>query len=270
MWLTAGLSLPTGKTKLDTSELKMASLVSQTAFNFKAPSFGQGISGNFGLVYAGTITRRLVVGVGASYNFKDTYEPININPVPEYNPGDEISTNLAFNYLTYSKETRISMDLTGTYFFKDEINGVEKYHSGARAIGLISYSIKSGKFNHLLQTRLRYHLPNTAYGTDTTEYQSSSQLEFQYSFSTPVNEWLNGTLVAEYKSYGADQTVIGGTLVETGKAGIFSFGGDAGFLVSDIFFPSVTVRYATGTIVYEGIQYDVSGIEAGVGLRISF
>jgi hypothetical protein len=273
VWLTAGINLPTGKTKLDTAKLlKMASLISQTAFNYKVPTFGQGLGGNFGLVYASTITRRLVLGIGSSYNYKSTYEPVNNNPRPnfKYNPGDEISTNLAFNFITYSKSARISMDLTATYFFKDKINDEEKYQSGSRVIGLISYSLKTGKINHLLQTRLRYHLPNKAFGIDTTEYKSSTQIETQYSLTTPLKDWLNGTIIGEYKLYSPDQTIIAGHLVETGKAGIVSFGGDAGFLFSDIFYPTISIRYSSGTIVYEGKSYNVSGIEAGVGIRISF
>ncbi len=270
VWLTLGLSLPTGETKLDPTELQMTSLVSQTAFNFKVPTFGQGVGGNFGLVYAGTITRRLVLGIGASYNFKGEYEPVNINPNPKYNPGDEISTNLAFNYLSYSKSARLSMDLTATYFFEDKINNVIKYQSGPRGIGLISYSLKMGKLNHLLQTRLRYRLANKVFGNDTTEYKSSTQIEGQYSLTMPLNDWVNGTVVGEYKSYSADQTVIAGQLVETGKAGIVSFGGDAGFLFSEILYPTISIRYSSGTIVYEGRSYSVSGIEAGVGVKISF
>jgi hypothetical protein len=272
VWLTAGLNLPTGKTKLDQTEVQMTSLISQTAFNYKVPTFGQGVNGNFGLVYAGTITRRLVLGVGASYNFRGAYEPINLsaNSNPKYNPGDEVSTNIAFNYISFSKIARVSMDLTVTYFFKDKIDNAEKYQSGSRGIGLISYSIKTGKFNHLLQTRLRYHLPNKAFGVDTTEYKSSTQIETQYSLSTPLNNWLNGTIIGEYKLYNADQTVIAGNLVETGKAGIVSFGGDAGFLFSDIFYPTISIRYSSGTFVYEGTSYNVSGIDAGVSIKILF
>lgn len=272
VWLTAGLSLPTGKTKLEQKELQMTTLISQTAFNYKVPTFGQGLSGNFGLVYAGTITRRMVLGIGASYNFKGEYEPINLNPSanPKYNPGDEISTNLAFNYITYSKSARLSMDVTATYFFKDKINDVIKYQSGSRAIGLISYSLKMGTFNHLLQTRMRYRLPNTRFEKDTTEYTSSTQIEGQYSLSTRLNDWLNGTIIGEYKLYSADQTIIAGNLVETGKAGIASLGGDAGFLFSDIIYPTVSIRYSIGSIMYEGKSYNVSGIEAGVGVKISF
>jgi len=270
VWLTAGLSLPTGKTKLDTSELKMTSLVSQTAFNYRVPTFGQGLGGNFGLVYAGMITRRLVLGIGVSYNYKGEYEPISFKPNPKYNPGDEISTNLAFNYLSYSKSARLSMDITGTYFFKDKINDLAKYQSGSRVIGLISYSLRTEKFSHLLQTRLRYRLANTVFGNDTTEYKSSTQIEGQYSLSRQVYDWLNGTIIVEYKSYSADQTIIAGNLVETGKASIVSIGGDAGFLFSDIVYPTVSIRYSSGTIVFEGKSYNVSGIEAGVGVKISF
>lgn len=272
VWLTGGLNLPTGKTKLDTTEIRMISLVSQPVFNYKAPTFGQGLNGNFGIVYAGTITRRLVLGIGASYNYKSEYEPVKLGGArnPKYNPGDEISTNLAFNYITYSKAYRISMDVTSTYFFEDKIDNVVKYQSGMKINGLLSYSLNLEKVSHLLQTRVRYHLPNKVLGNVNTEYQSSTQFEAQYSFTTLVNSWLKGTVIGEYKSYTADQTVVSLKIVETGKAGIISFGSDAGFLFSEFVYPTLSIRYSTGTFVYEGSLYDVSGIEAGIGIKITF
>ncbi len=271
-WLTGGLNLPTGKTKLDSIEIRMMSLVSQPAFNFKTPTFGQGFNGNLGIVYAGTITRRLVLGIGASYNFKSEYEPVDLggNRNPQYDPGDEVSTNLAFNYISYSKAARFSMDITSTYFFEDKIDDVEKYQSGLKVNGILSYSLNVEKNSHLLQTRIRYHLPNKVLGAVNTEYQASTQFEALYSFTTFVNTWLKGTLIGEYKSYTADQTVVSLKIVETGKAGIISFGGDAGFIFSDFIYPTVSIRYSSGAFVYEGASYDVSGIEAGIGIKISF
>jgi len=270
-WLTGGVSMPTGKTKLNTSQLQLAALISQTAFAYRVPTFGQGLSGNIAIVYAGTITRRMVVGLGASYYYKGMYEPVEAASKFEYDAGDEFSLNLGYDFITYSKIARISLDLTATYFFEDKLNGTTVFHSGPRMIGLAAYTIKTGSMNHLLQIRVRYRLPNTFYnGSTTTKYDATTQTEGLYSLSYPLNEWLLGTAVGELKMFTADQIPVAGVPIETGKAAIGSTGFDVTFLFSDFFYPTLNVRYALGNITLEGVSRDVQGVEAGLGVRIVF
>lgn len=271
LWLTAGGSIPTGKTKLSPSELSVTSLVSQTAFAFSVPTFGQGYSGNVALVYAGTITRRMVLGIGASYYFKGNYEPVQSSQKFDYNPGDEISLNLGYDFITYSKVARISFDITATYFLEDKLNGATIFHSGPRGIGLISYSLKDGDYNHHIQLRARYRLQNTYYrSTDTAKYKASTQLEGQYSLMYPLNNWLIGTGIGEIKYYTGDQIPFGTSVIETGAAQIVSLGGDFTFLFSDIVLPTLNLRYSFGTVRMDGKDKSVNGISLGLGLKISF
>lgn len=281
IWLTGGVSIPTGKTNLNASQLTVASFISQTAFAYHVPTFGQGFNGNLALVYAGTITRRMVVGIGASYYFKGKYEPIEAVQKIEYDAGDELSVNLGYDFITYSKAARISLDLTATYFLKDKItdnSGTRTiFQLGQRVIGLLAYSLRTENLNHLAQLRVRYRLPSTSYSTDTTEYNASTQFEGQYSLSYPVNEWLLGSAIVELKSYTPEQTLVSGIVVETGKAQITSFGFDATFLFSEIIVPTFSFRYSTGEITLEANNaigkskvHDVSGLLVGLGIRVSF
>jgi hypothetical protein len=271
IWLTGGVSVPTGKTKLGAQGLALTSLASQTAFAYKVPTFGQGLSGNVALVYAGTITRRMVLGIGLSYFYKGMYEPIDAVSKFEYDAGDEFSANLGYDFITFSKVARLSLDVTATYFLDDELNGKKVFKSGPRFIGLAAYSIKSGSMNHLLQIRSRYRLPNTFYSSDSVlKNKATLQLEGQYTLSYPLTEWLQGSGIIEYKTFGVDQVIVGLVPVETGKADIVSFGADGTFLFSSVIFPTVSFRYATGTVMMDERSRDVQGIEAGLSIRVLF
>ncbi len=271
IWLTGGVSVPTGKTKLTTPQLKLASLVSQTAFAYRVPTFGQGLSGNMAIVYAGTITRRMVLGIGVSYYYKGKYEPVEAASKFEYDAGDEISVNLGYDFITFSKVARLSFDMTATYFLDDQLNGTNVFRSGPRFIGLAAYSIKSGSMNHLVQLRSRYRLPNTFYNSGTaTKNEAALQMEGQYTLSYPVAEWLQGSAVGEVKNFASDQVLVGGVPIESGKAQIFSIGADGTFLFSSVIYPTLTLRYATGSVTMENKAKDVHGIEAGLMIRVIF
>jgi hypothetical protein len=271
IWLTGGVSVPTGKTKLTSAQLTLTSLVSQTAFAYRVPTFGQGLSGNLAVVYAGTITRRMVLGVGLSYFYKGKYEPVDAASKFEYDAGDEFSVNLGYDFITYSKVARLSLDMTATYFLDDQLNGKKVFRSGPRFIGLAAYSLKSGSMNHLVQIRSRYRLPNTFYSGETqTKYDATLQMEGQYTLSYPVAEWLQGSAVGEIKNFSSDQVPVGGVPIETGKAQIISAGVDGTFLFSSVIYPTVTLRFATGTVTMENRTKDVLGIDAGLMVRIVF
>lgn len=273
-WLSGGVSVPTGKTKLTSSELQLSSLVSQAAFAYRTPSVGQGLNGNLSLVYAGTITRRMVLGIGLSYYYKGTYDPVKAITL-SYDPGDEFSANLGFDYITFSKAARFSIDITGTYFLQDKAKDAVKqytvFQSGPRAIVVAAYSLKAGPSSHAVQLRFRYRQPNTFYSNNiATKYDAALQTEGLYSFSTPLAEWLQGSAVAEAKLFAADQVPIGGIPVETGKANIVSAGVDGTFLFSTVVMPTLSLRAASGTVTLENKVRSVTGLEAGLGVRVMF
>lgn len=273
-WFTGGLSFPTGKTSLTASELTLSKFISQSAFAYKVPTFGQGYGGNLGVAYATSFTRRLVFGVGTSYFYRGTFEPISLgagSTALEYNPGDEISVNTGIDYTTYSKSARFSVDITGTIFFVDRLSGRDIFRSGPRVMAFIVYSLRTEDYQHLVNARIRYRLKNTFYNAGiATEYDAAVQYEGQYSLTTQLNPWLMGTGSAEFKYHTADQVPFGTGIVRTGNSTIGSIGTDFLFMVSDVISPTLTLRYAMGRTTIDDIAYDVNGFEAGIGLKISF
>lgn len=270
LWVTAGASIPTGKTKLTSSELESSLKISQSALGMRIPVFGQGLSGNVGLAFATAFTRRFVFGIGTSYYYKGEYEPIEAVS-NTYDAGDEISGNIGFDYITYTKSARFSVDLSGTYFLEDQLDGKSIFQSGPRAILFAVYSLKTEEYNHQLSTRIRYRLQNTSItDSSNTKYDTGIQAEGQYALTYQLNEWLIGTAIGEAKYYTPDQLLVSGRLVESGNAEIGSVGADFTFLVSDIILPVVNLRFMAGNITIDDTFYEISGFEAGIGLKVSF
>jgi len=267
-WLTGSVSLPTGKTELDQLDLAMTSILGQTAFGYKAPTFGQGLSGNLSMVYAASLTRRMVLGIGLSYFYKGPFKPLKGSTV-EYDAGDEISLNIGLDYITYGKDARFSVDVTSTYFMQDKVSGSGPvFESGPRAIGTVIYSLKTGSINHTLQLRSRYRLQNN-FISSNKKYDASLQIEGMYSPGTLLMNGLYGALVVEGKYYTPDQIPSGITYTETGNAQIVSGGTDLTIVNWGWVQPTVGFRYGLGSITISGADYDVSGLDANLTLRIT-
>jgi hypothetical protein len=272
-WFTGSVSVPTGKTKLSTEDLELTNKLSQTAFGYKVPTFGQGLSGNASLVYAGSLTRRMVLGFGLSYFYKGSYNPVAVS-TSKYDPGDEISLNMGFDYITYSKDARISLDVTSTYFFDDALIDASKtegaFRSGPRVIGTVIYSLKTGAVQHTALLRTRYRLPNTYILNNSAKSDASLQVEGQYAFGTMLNTWCYASIVGEGKYYTPDQIVLSSSVVETGNAAIGAAGADLTVVSWGWIQPTLGARYAMGNLTISGADYDVNGIDASLTVRVAF
>ncbi len=268
-WFTGGLTFPTGKTELNSAELQLTNLLGQTALGYKVPTFGQGMSGTASLVYASTLTRRSVLGIGLSYFYKGDYKPISGSPI-EYDPGDELSLNIGYDYITYGKNARISVDVTSTYFFKDEISGSGPvFESGPRAIATVIYSLKTETVNHTVLLRSRYRLQNNFIASNK-KFDASLQIEGKYTLGTMLTQSLYGTFVGEGKYYTPDQIPSGITYIETGKAQIGEAGIDLTLVSWQSVLPTIGARYALGAVTINGANYDVDGLKADLSIKISF
>lgn len=273
LWLTGGASLPTGKTQLDQAELNMTSLLGQTAFGYKAPTFGQGYTGNISLVYAGSLTRRMVLGIGLSYFYKGPFSPL-AGSASEYDAGDEISLNTGFDYITYSKTARFSVDITATYFLQDRLSNSAGtfepvFESGPRVIANLIYSLRLESWNHMLLLRTRYRLQNN-FISSNKRYDASTQVEGQYSVGTMLLNGVYASFIGEGKYYTPDQVPSGVTYIETGNAVIGAAGADFTLTTVGWMMPTLGVRYARGTATLLGVEYDASGLDASLSLRFSF
>ena len=272
VWVNGGVSAPTGVTKLTESQLRVATILSQTAFGYRMPVYGQGINGNLGFAYAYTPRRRLVVGFGASYLYKGEYQPSSIGgSTDKYDPGDEVSVNAGLDYTTFSKSERFSADATVTNYFPDKVNGENFIQSGLRIMTIVIYSVKWGETSHMIQVRTRLRTQSQIFNAGTTQqFKSSQHYEFQYSASWSAASWFTLAGIAGGKIYTGDQIPIGLGIFETGKAQIVSAGADAGIALFPSFIVSLNAKYGTGSVVIDNIKNSATGLEFGGGARVQF
>ena len=123
-----GLGLPTGKTKLDSSEIILARLLSEQSFKFQLPVYGQGLSVSSGIMYAYPIMDNLTIGGGMNFVFRGKYRFSEINTV-DYNPGDQLGLNIGFDYMV-NQSLSFTSDFVYNYYTADKLGQKKVFISG--------------------------------------------------------------------------------------------------------------------------------------------
>ncbi|NIR49923.1 hypothetical protein GWO43_15555 [candidate division KSB1 bacterium] len=130
--LDLGLNLPSGQTKLDTSEFRTSTVISNNIFDMRTPNFGQGLNVSAGFTWAVPISEALVFGLGASYQLKGNFTPRN-DFVEHYKPGDEILVTGGFD-ARLSPTTTLSADVIFTTFATDKLGEADIFAPGNRIV----------------------------------------------------------------------------------------------------------------------------------------
>ncbi len=154
--INAGISLPTGKTKLDTSQYILTrEYLRRNFMRFRLPVYGQGMSLKIGGAVAYPVHERITIGLGAQFIHNRPFKPVyyeyaypnidgeQVDTVWErkYRPGDEISANLGVDILL-SESMRLSIDGMYTYYGRDDLDESERFKSGDKLSLHIDYFYK--------------------------------------------------------------------------------------------------------------------------------
>jgi len=128
--VSIGLGLPTGKTDLDASEMSVSAMLSQNAFKFRVPVFGQGLTLSAGVMYAYPVNDKVTLGGGLNYVYRGKFKYSKLLP-DQYDPGDQIGANLGFDYLIIPR-LRSNMDIIISYYTADKLNNTKMFVSGLK------------------------------------------------------------------------------------------------------------------------------------------
>ena len=118
-----GIGIPTGKTELDSEEIVLSRLLSEQAFKFQLPVFGQGMTVSGGIMYAHPFNDDFTIGAGLNYVFRNSYKFSTSNQV-EYNPGEQFGINIGFDYQII-ENLRSNVDIVLNYYSTDKIDNKE-------------------------------------------------------------------------------------------------------------------------------------------------
>lgn len=252
--LSLGANLPSGKRELTEDEFRTSLFLSQHFYNFRTPGFGQGLNIAPGFVWAFPVGEGVVLGLGASYQYKGSYQPL-ADMTEDYDPGDEITVTGGLDF-KLSPTTSFSTDVTYTTFGNDTLGDQELFAVGSRIAATGQMLAYFGQNELRLVGRYRTEsqstLPAGAGGTDQELRALPAQALVRVAYRQALGTMFRVGLLGEARLLGET------ALFE--KASLF----DAGLLPEVILSPSVRIQsrfiYTFG---------DVTGFEAGGGLSLA-
>lgn len=148
-----GVNLPSGKRRLNAREFESTYILSSTVLNFQVPNYGQGLNISPAIAFAFPASRNLVFGVGASFQYKGPFQPLD--GLDNYDPGDEIVLTGGLDAVVGETST-LSADLILTSYGTDRIGSTEVFDAGSRFIIGLTLAMPDKSQNGLtLATRYR-------------------------------------------------------------------------------------------------------------------
>lgn len=157
--LNLGANLPSGKREVTPEEFVTLSVISQSLFNFRTPSLGQGLGFSPGLTMAFPVNEKLVLGLGVAYQRREAFRPLE-DMVVDYDPGDELLFTAGFD-TRLSPQLILSGDLTYTTYEADLLGETEFFASGDKVVATVQLQHRTSANTLSLVGRIRSRAKNS-------------------------------------------------------------------------------------------------------------
>lgn len=280
--LNLGMTLPSGKTRLDTNQYVLSKAVlSRNLFQFQLPLYGQGMNMKIGLMNAFKLGDKAMLGVGCQYIAKSAYHPVEWDYIYksttgqmveghwdlEYEPGDEIMFQIGMDVLA-TKNLRLSFDGFYTIYNRDMLGGQEIYGSGNKLSLNVDMFYRYGLDKHILS-----HLTFRQSGKNELLHGVNFNRE-DINSNGPQFEWdLQGSVLSDefnYVDYLITARYYGKSQIELSPIEfVLGMGLTSMFKLNESLACMVNLQYFFG-----GIETDsnkgIVGLESKVKFRYSF
>jgi opacity protein-like surface antigen len=260
-----GLGLPTGPTELESDEFALTQIISNQAFRFQLPVYGQGFTANAGLGYAYEVNKKAVIGLGMHYIFRNKYQPVK-NSVSDFDPGDQIGATLGVDF-QINKTTKISVDGLYTYYLPDKIRGREVFAAGAKINVSVSFIKNLEMMTISGNATLRQKGKNELWtGTELepeSKNSNGTQLDFDGFLRYAMNEQLGVLGFAVLRAYGEND-------YKSGDAAVFGLGGGIDYAVSPQATVDAGIRAFFGRLGGGTAATGLNGFEFTLGFAYGF
>ncbi len=267
--ISIGVGLPTGKAELDTSETILIGYLSQNAFKFRLPVFGQGLTASAGFLYAYPLNTKITVGAGINYVLRGSYKYTKLLK-DAYDPGDQIGANLGFDYLMLPN-LRTNFDFVLSYYTADKIAKTKMFVSGPK------FCLKAGFKYHV---RFGYLWMRSYYSTKSKNETWNDQAlvlepqdknynitlrELELGSKIGLLQMLSILLSGEFRSYVENDANQGG-------ADIFGLGLGYELRASERFTISMVTKFFIGNGDFMEIEpaSKFTGFELGLATQYKF
>lgn len=254
--VSIGVNLPTGKTKLSTTdESPVLQMLARDFLNFSQRRFGEGFGFSV-LVGGAQMIGGLRCGGGVTYRYIGKYDPYET--VEGYDPGDMVNINAGADW--DNGPTTVSGNIIVSFYGKDKSNDKEVFKESSQ----LNFGIG---VNHVLERfRANGSINYIARGRNTL-YTSGEELkiygdEFAVSGNlawTPSNGWSYGPSVLLRRIAANEQ--------DFGSSTVFGLGGGIGRKLGERGVVEMGLKYFTGSA--DGGDIDLSGLQISTGVRIT-
>jgi hypothetical protein len=260
--LSLRLNFPSGKNEFTPQEFTTSTQISYPLFNFQIPILGEGFNLAPALTWAIPVRENLVVGLGASYQFKGAYSPLA--GIQDYKPGNELLFNGGFD-LRLSATTVLSGDVIFTAYAADKIAAVRSFDSGNKVVANVQFRQYLGYNELWLFARYRSKAKNSlpAAGgalVSETEKTAPDQIEWLGHYSRRLTKRLATKFLLEGKSYQDTPAAFDGVA-------LFGLGLAPELALSPAYTIIARAKYFAGKFK-NGDAF--SGMEAGAGMAVKF
>lgn len=250
--LNVGVNVPVGEREFSADEYTTAVVLGQHYFDFRVPSYGQGLNIAPGLTLAYPVSERVAVGVGVAYQNRGGFRPVDGLNV-DYDPGDEVVVTGGFD-VKLSRISAFSADVSYTMFDADALGDVEVFTPGDKLV--LTGQLLGRPGRSLLQLVGRYRTQgNSTFpigpGLAVRDLQVlPAQTLIRGLYRPRLADALSVGLLAQARIFEETDLFEALTLTDVGILPTFHFG---------------SVALETRFIYTSG---DVSGFEAGGGLSV--
>ena len=259
--LSLGFNVPSGHKELTSEEFQTSLLLSNRFFDLETPNFGTGLNINPGIIWAHQMSENVVLGLGASYQYKGTFKPLE--GLGEYDPGDEVLLTAGVDFAAGNTETA-SADFVFTAYGKDKLDGDEVYGSGNKVVANLQYRkyYDYDQFRVLARYRTRAKNEFAVGNSFVTESEKTDPDEFDLvgSYLIWFNESASVGILGEGRFYQVTAASFQGR-------NLFGIGATPVFSVSPTIKIPASIKFHFGSLDGGG---NVSGIDVGVGIEVAY
>jgi hypothetical protein len=261
-----GLGTPTGKTELTETEFNLSRALSETAFRFRLPLYGQGFHAKLGAAFAYPVNETTVLGGGLNYILKTAYKPMSEGGFDKFRPGNETSVFLGVD-VKFAERQKWNLDLSYSFYGEDQIqtgaDWFNVYGSGNRLIVNTSliYGFEKGMAVGTIHWRQKGK--NEIWdGVTWNKRRSGNQLEVELMTQLNDSEKLQYRFALEGRFDSKNED-------ETGGASIVGLGGGMSYSLSPAVSLNGDLRYLTGKLK-SVVDVNVNGIDVMTGITFRF
>ncbi len=273
VFVSGGVVLPLGKTKLDSLQVQLAELISDDYLStpVKQVSEGLGFVGQIGV--ATEANDWFLYGATLSYNLNGSFNYFETGD--KYNPGDEIA--IQGSATAIGSQGALDFDLSYRRYQADKVGDLEVFKSGGVLSGVISGRYKFDNITagvtvaHILRNKNSI-LFGSSLQTETQNSNSDKTIlngNVAYSFSPQVIL----SLLGGYRTLSANDYAAGSTNF-FGKSDVFSVGGGLEYIAPaqnySLFGRLVVNSGKANKDAAEEQEIEVSGAEFSFGGKVRF